>query len=234
MKKKWVRRICSTLLAGSMAASLLTGCGSGNGEKSEGSASSSSAQEKQELTIGVTSFADTLEPTEQYFSWVVSRYGIGETLVKFDGLLGPSMVNAVLAISAVSWTKYARLARSMVLKIKKNLYIEAAVVTGTRNHKIILNYILPNMITTMVVTAATDIGTMMLELASLSFLGFGAQAPVPEWGLMLNEGRTYLTKAPWLMLYPGIAIVIVVVVFNMLGDSIRDILDPRQEKKRRA
>ncbi|MFQ9940379.1 MAG: ABC transporter substrate-binding protein [Blautia hansenii] len=81
MKKKWVRRICSTLLAGSMAASLLTGCGSGNGEKSEGSASSSSAQEKQELTIGVTSFADTLEPTEQYFSWVVSRYGIGETLV---------------------------------------------------------------------------------------------------------------------------------------------------------
>ncbi|MFR4895913.1 MAG: ABC transporter substrate-binding protein [Blautia hansenii] len=84
MKKKWVRRICSTLLAGSMAASLLTGCGSGNGEKSEGSASSSSAQEKQELTIGVTSFADTLEPTEQYFSWVVSRYGIGETLVKFD------------------------------------------------------------------------------------------------------------------------------------------------------
>ena len=154
--------------------------------------------------------------------------------IAIAGLLGPSMVNAVLAISAVSWTKYARLARSMVLKIKKNLYIEAAVVTGTRNHKIILNYILPNMITTMVVTAATDIGTMMLELASLSFLGFGAQAPVPEWGLMLNEGRTYLTKAPWLMLYPGIAIVIVVVVFNMLGDSIRDILDPRQEKKRRA
>ena len=72
-------------------------------------------------------------------------------------------------------------------------------------------------------------GTMMLELASLSFLGFGAVAPTPEWGLMLNEGRTYMAKAPWLMIAPGIAIVIVVIIFNMLGDSIRDILDPRQD-----
>ena len=149
--------------------------------------------------------------------------------IAIAGLLGPNMVNAVIAISAVSWTKYARLARSMVLKIKQNLYIDAAVVTGTKRGSIIMKYVTPNMITTMVVTAATDIGTMMLELASLSFLGFGAQAPTPEWGLMLNEGRTYISKAPWLMIYPGIAIVVVVVVFNMLGDSIRDILDPKQE-----
>lgn len=149
--------------------------------------------------------------------------------IAIAGLLGPNMVNAVIAIAAVSWTKYARLARSMVLKIKSNLYMEAAVVTGTSTKNIILKHVLPNMITTMVVTAATDIGTMMLELAALSFLGFGAQAPTPEWGLMLNEGRTYICKAPWLMIYPGIAIVIVVVVFNMLGDSIRDILDPKQE-----
>lgn len=149
--------------------------------------------------------------------------------IAIAGLLGPNMVNAVIAISAVSWTKYARLARSMVLKIKQNLYIEAAVVTGTKRGSIIMKYVIPNMITTMVVTAATDIGTMMLELASLSFLGFGAQAPTPEWGLMLNEGRTHISKAPWLMIYPGIAIVVVVVVFNMLGDSIRDILDPKQE-----
>lgn len=148
--------------------------------------------------------------------------------IAIAGLLGPNMVNAVIAISAVSWTKYARLSRSLVLKIKSNLYIEAALVSGTRKGKIIRKYVVPNMITTMIVTAATDIGTMMLELASLSFLGFGAQAPTPEWGLMLNEGRTYLSKAPWLMIYPGIAIVIVVVVFNMLGDSIRDILDPKQ------
>ncbi|WP_294374738.1 nickel transporter permease [uncultured Clostridium sp.] len=149
--------------------------------------------------------------------------------IAIAGLLGPNMVNAVIAIAAVSWPKYARLARSLVLKLKKSLFIEAAVLNGTKTHNILIKHIIPNMITTMIVLAATEIGTMMLELASLSFLGFGAQAPTPEWGLMLNEGRTYIAKAPWLMIYPGIAIVIVVVVFNMLGDSLRDILDPRQE-----
>ena len=176
-----------------------------------------------------------------YFGGVVDEVimRIGDMMISFPGLvlaiaiaglLGPNMVNAVIAISAVSWTKYARLARSMVLKIKSNVYMEAAVVTGTRTRDMIFRYVIPNMIPTMIVTAATDIGGMMLELASLSFLGFGAQAPTPEWGLMLNEGRTYLAKAPWLMIYPGIAIVIVVVVFNMLGDSIRDLLDPKQEE----
>ena len=149
--------------------------------------------------------------------------------IAIAGMLGPSLRNGVIAITAVSWTKYARLARSMVLKVKRNLYVEAAVVNGTGTLKILWKHILPNMLTTMTVTAAADMGTMMLELASLSFLGFGAVAPTPEWGLMLNEGRTYMAKAPWLMIAPGIAIVIVVIVFNMLGDSIRDILDPRQD-----
>lgn len=149
--------------------------------------------------------------------------------IAIAGLLGPNMVNAVLAIAAVSWTKYARLSRSLVIKVKNSVFIEAAVLSGTKTHNIILRHILPNIISTMIITAASDIGTMMLELASLSFLGFGAQAPTPEWGLMLNEGRAYISKAPWLMIYPGVAIVIVVVVFNMLGDSIRDILDPKHE-----
>ena len=149
--------------------------------------------------------------------------------IAIAGLLGPNMVNAVLAIAAVSWTKYARLSRSLVIKVKNSVFIEAAVLSGTKTHNIILRHILPNIISTMIITAASDIGTMMLELASLSFLGFGAQAPTPEWGLMLNEGRAYISKAPWLMIYPGIAIVIVVVVFNMLGDSIRHILDPKHE-----
>ena len=140
--------------------------------------------------------------------------------IAIAGMLGPSLRNGVIAITAVSWTKYARLARSMVLKVKRNLYVEAAVVNGTGTLKILWKHILPNMLTTMTVTAAADMGTMMLELASLSFLGFGAVAPTPEWGLMLNEGRTYMAKAPWLMIAPGIAIVIVVIVFNMLGDSI--------------
>ena len=154
---------------------------------------------------------------------------IDQVIMRIAGMLGPSLRNGVIAITAVSWTKYARLARSMVLKVKRNLYVEAAVVNGTSTFKILWKHILPNMLTTMTVTAAADMGTMMLELASLSFLGFGAVAPTPEWGLMLNEGRTYMAKAPWLMIAPGIAIVIVVIIFNMLGDSIRDILDPRQD-----
>ena len=148
--------------------------------------------------------------------------------IAIAGLLGPNMVNAVIAIAAVSWTKYARLARSLVLKIKNSLYVEAAVLTGCRTWKIVFSYVIPNMITTMIVTAATDIGGMMMELAGLSFLGFGAQPPTAEWGLMLNEGRTYLSQAPWLMIYPGAAIVIVVIIWNMLGDSIRDILEQKE------
>lgn len=144
------------------------------------------------------------------------------------GILGANLFNAVLAIASVSWPKYARLSRSLVLKIKDSLYIEAAKLGGASNFRILKDHIFPNIISTMLLTAATDIGGMMLELAALSFLGFGAQPPNPEWGLMLNEGRTYLVKAPWLMFYPGLAIVIVVMVFNMLGDSLRDILDPKE------
>ena len=149
--------------------------------------------------------------------------------IAIAGLLGPSMTNAIIAISAVTWPKYARLSRSMVLKIKKELYVEAARLTGSRNKEILFRYILPNMVTLMLVTAIPDIGALMLEISALSFLGFGAQPPIPEWGAMLNEGRTYLAKAPWLMLYPGMAIVIVVVVFNMLGDNIKDLIDIKEE-----
>ena len=149
--------------------------------------------------------------------------------IAIAGLLGPSMTNAIIAISSVTWPKYARLSRSMVLKIKKELYVEAAKLTGSKDKDILFKYILPNMITLMLVTAISDIGALMLEISALSFLGFGAQPPIPEWGAMLNEGRTYLAKAPWRMLYPGIAIVIVVVVFNMLGDNIKDLIDIKEE-----
>ncbi len=151
--------------------------------------------------------------------------------IAIAGMLGPNLVNAVIAISAVSWTKYARLARSLVLKIKGRLYIQAAIVTGAKTTTILRRYVLSNMVTTMIVTAVTDLGVMMLELAGLSFLGFGATAPTPEWGLMLSEGRTYLATAPWLMIWPGLAIVITVAIFNLLGDSIRDMLDPTQEAR---
>ncbi len=145
------------------------------------------------------------------------------------GIMGASIKNAVIAISIVSWTKYARLARSLVLKIRNRDYVAAAIVTGSKTPYMLLRYMLPNVLPTAVITGATDIGSMMLELAGLSFLGFGAQPPTPEWGLMLNEGRSFMQAAPWLMIFPGLAIFVVVVVFNMLGDSLRDVLDPRNE-----
>lgn len=143
------------------------------------------------------------------------------------GIMGASIINAAIAIAVVSWTKYARMARSLVLKIRHKDYVYAAQVTGSKTSYILKKYMIPNVIPTLVIMAATDIGTMMLELAGLSFLGFGAQAPAAEWGLMLNEGRTYMMDYPWLMIFPGLAICIVVVVFNLLGDSLRDILDPK-------
>lgn len=145
------------------------------------------------------------------------------------GILGGSLVNAVLALTVVSWTKYARLARSVVLKVKSREYVEAAVVNGGNHVHILWTHIVPNILPLMVITAVADIGAMMMELAGLSFLGFGSQPPVPEWGLMLNEGRQQLQTAPWLMIYPGLAIFITVVVFNLWGEALRDVLDPRRE-----
>ena len=145
------------------------------------------------------------------------------------GIMGASIKNAIIAIVVVSWTKYARLARSLVLKIRDRDYVAAAIVTGSKTPYMLLRYMLPNALPTLIITAATDVGSMMLELASMSFLGFGAKPPAPEWGYMLNEGRACMQTAPWLMIFPGLAIFVVVVVFNMLGDSIRDILDPRAE-----
>lgn len=149
--------------------------------------------------------------------------------IAIAGILGASVKNAVIAVALVSWTKYARLARSLVLKIRNRDFVAAAIVTGSKTPYILRKYMLPNVIPTLVITAATDIGGMMLELAGLSFLGFGAKAPTPEWGLMLNEGRQFISNAPWMMFYPGLAIFVVVVVFNLLGDALRDVLDPRDE-----
>ena len=145
------------------------------------------------------------------------------------GIMGASIKNAIIAIVVVSWTKYARLARSLVLKIRDRDYVAAAIVTGSKTPYMLLRYMLPNALPTLIITAATDIGSMMLELASMSFLGFGAKPPAPEWGYMLNEGRACMQSAPWLMIFPGLAIFIVVVVFNMLGDSVRYILDTKSE-----
>ena len=156
--------------------------------------------------------------------------------IAIAGILGPSFVNTIIAILAVSWTKYARLSRSMVLKIKQRDYIAAARITGSKTGHILLAYLIPNALPTLLTTAVLDIGTTILSVSSLSFLGFGIQPPTPEWGFMLAEGRNYMMTYPWLMLFPGLAILITVVAFNLLGDSVRDALDPagrRKHKKRR-
>ncbi len=147
--------------------------------------------------------------------------------IAIAGIMGGSLVNAVFALTIVSWTKYARLSRSMVLKVKRRDFVEAAIVNGGTPGHILWVHIMPNILPMMVITAAADIGALMMELAGLSFLGFGSQPPAPEWGLMLNEGRQQLQTAPWLMFFPGLAIFVTVVVFNLWGDNLRDVLDPR-------
>lgn len=149
--------------------------------------------------------------------------------IAIAGLMGSSMMYTVIALAAINWPKYTKLSRGLVHRIKKNEYLSAAVVTGTKTHNILLHYVVPNIIPTMIVTTVMDIGSMMLELAALSFLGFGAQPPTPEWGLMMNEGRQFLQTNPGLIIFPGAAIIITVIIFNLLGDSLRDILDPRQD-----
>lgn len=149
--------------------------------------------------------------------------------IAIAGIMGGSLVNAMIALTAVTWTKYARLARSMVLKIKKRDFVDAAIVSGGTPSHILWHHIMPNIVPLLLITAVSDIGAMMMELAGLSFLGFGSQPPAPEWGLMLNEGRQQLQTAPWLMFFPGLAIFVSVVIFNLWGDSLRDVLDPRNE-----
>lgn len=143
------------------------------------------------------------------------------------GMVGAGLTSAVLAITMITWTKYARLARSLVLKVRNMDYIASSLLSGSSHFTIITKHLLPTILPTLVITAATDMGGMMLELAAFSFLGLGTQSTSIEWGYMLNEGRQSMTSAPWLMLYPDLAVFITVVIFNLLGDSVRDVLDPK-------
>lgn len=145
------------------------------------------------------------------------------------GILGSGLFNAFIAILVTSWPKYARMSRSIVLKIKSRDYMKAGLTTGSRHGRMIFRYIFPNVLPTMLVTAAMDIGAVMLAFASLSFLGFGIPSEVPEWGAMINDGRLYMDSAPWLMFYPGCAIFFTISLFNLVGDSVRDILDPKSD-----
>lgn len=149
--------------------------------------------------------------------------------IAIAGIMGAGMANAVFAIAAVTWPKYARLSRSLVLKIKNRDFVAAARLDGSGTLYILRKYMLQLSLPSILVTAAADIGKMMLEMAALSFLGFGVQPPDPEWGLMMNEARSYLQTAPWMMIFPGAAMFLTVAVFNMLGDCLRDLITPEEE-----
>jgi peptide/nickel transport system permease protein len=143
------------------------------------------------------------------------------------GILGPSLPNIMIALAAVNWVGYARITRGMVLSIKEKEYVLAARACGTSDLRIVMRHILPNMLSPMIVFATLDMGAIILKISGLSFLGLGAQPPDPEWGAMLNDGRPYMQVAPWLMFFPGLSILLAVMAFNLLGDGLRDALDPK-------
>ena len=143
------------------------------------------------------------------------------------GCLGGGLQNAIIALAAISWPKYARIARSQTLAQKETAWMKAAKLSGSSTVKIIFVHILPNIIGPILVTSMLDIGTMMMELAALSFLGLGAKPPIAEWGSMMSDTRSLITTSPWITFSPGIAIFISVMIFNLLGDTIRDYADPK-------
>ena len=141
--------------------------------------------------------------------------------------LGPSLINAMIAISVVWWPWYARLTRGQILSLKNIEYVEAARALGASNARILLKYILPNCMAPLIVQATMDIGYAILTTASLSFIGVGAVSPTPEWGSMISVGRSFILVQWWFPTFPGLAIFLAVAGFNLLGDGLRDILDPR-------
>lgn len=148
-------------------------------------------------------------------------------------VLGASLKHTILAMSLIGWTEYCRVTRALVLSLKQNKYVEMARLGGMSTGQIIGNMIIPNIMPYLLVNLTQDIGSTLLTLSGLSLLGLSSQPPTPEWGFMLSEGKKYIQSAPWLILYPGLIIVLHVIVFNLLGDSLRDILDPRYEIRKK-
>jgi peptide/nickel transport system permease protein len=141
-------------------------------------------------------------------------------------VLGPSLTNAMIAIGIVYTPQYARLVRGTVLSIKEKEYVEAARVVGARPRRVMGRHIVPHCFAPIIVMATLAIGSAIVETAGLSFLGLGAQPPTPEWGAMLATGRTQMLTSPWIATFPGLAILVTVLGFNLLGDGLRDALDP--------
>jgi len=150
--------------------------------------------------------------------------------IAIAAVLGPSLKNAMFAIAISWWPWYTRLVRGQAISIKERPFVKAAEAIGTSKANIIFKHVIPNCISPVIVQASMDMGGVILTIASLSFLGLGAQAPTPEWGLMISTSRNYFLNAWWYSIYPGLAIFLTVLAFNLLGDGLREILDPKTRK----
>ncbi|QCS44814.1 ABC transporter permease (plasmid) [Natrinema versiforme] len=142
------------------------------------------------------------------------------------GVLGPSLRNVVVALSVVGWASYARVVRGSVLSIRERPFVRSAKLYGTPWHRLVRRHLLPHVASPVVILATLNLGTVVLAAAGLSYLGLGAQPPTAEWGSMIADSRSYLRSAPWLVTAPGVAIMLTVIGFNLLGDGLRDALDP--------
>jgi peptide/nickel transport system permease protein len=147
--------------------------------------------------------------------------------IAFVAFLGPGLVNLILALSIGGWVGYARLVRAQVLAVREREFVEAARALGSSNLRIFLNHILPNIIQPLIVQSAIGMAGAVLAEATLSFLGLGVPPPAPSWGSMLDEARSHLFDAPYLVIFPSLAVMLCVLCFNFLGDALRDYLDPR-------
>src|SRR5438552_2092055 len=143
------------------------------------------------------------------------------------GARGARLTHAIIAIAAVTWAVYARLARGQILSLRRREFVEAARSIGVHPVRILARHLLPNAVAPLLIQASFDMGAAIIAAAGLSFIGFGAQPPTPEWGVMISEGRNFISTQPWLSLFPGLAILFAVGAFNVLGDGLRDVFDPR-------
>lgn len=145
-------------------------------------------------------------------------------------MLGKGQTNLLIAICFIQWTRYARVSRGEVIMFKNSEYIQAARTIGNSRISILARYVLPHVLPKIVILISLDIGSIILYCASLSFLGLGAQPPSPDWGVMISEGKEYMQYAPWMTIFPGLAIAASAMAFNMMGDGLRDLLDPRMKE----
>ena len=143
------------------------------------------------------------------------------------GLLGQGLRNLITTIVLVQWPSYARIVRGMTLQLRERGFVEAARALGASRPRIVLRHVLPNLVGPIVVLSTLDMGRVLLAVSGLSFLGFGISPPTPEWGAMLSDAKTFLDQAPQLLVWPGLAITMMVLAFNLAGDGLRDMLDPR-------